>query len=218
MADSTTSGFSVGDTLYIDTTAGAVTKTKPTGESSQLQNIGRVIRSDNGDGVIMVGGAGRSAATPNLDQDKIFLGNASNQSVSTALSAIGLSKFNNDSGFLTDITGESLNDLSDVSYTAGAGIDNYVLTLTTEHNWGAEAIQVRQWPEFLRLQQRGSDSRHNNKALVPSNLSSVDLSVLDNTTSAITSVTFHSKRDSGRSSLRLQRTRKRQQAQRPTKR
>src|SRR6056300_282561 len=136
-----TSGFSVGDTLYIDTTAGAVTKTKPTGESSQLQNIGRVIRSDNGDGVIMVGGAGRSAATPNLDQDKIFLGNASNQSVSTALNTIGLSKFNNDSGFLTDITSESLNDLSDVSFTAGAGIDNYVLTYdNTTSSWGAEVV------------------------------------------------------------------------------
>ena len=128
-----TSGFSVGDTLYIDTTAGAVTKTKPTGESSQLQNIGRVIRSDNGDGVIMVGGAGRSAATPNLDQNKIFLGNASNQSVSTALSSIALSSFNddlsylssgdnvslltNDAGYLTGITGESIGSLSDVTVT-----------------------------------------------------------------------------------------------------
>ena len=67
-----TSTFSVGDTLYISTTAGALTATKPTGETSQLQNIGRVVRSNNGDGVINVGGAGRSAATPNLDQDKIF--------------------------------------------------------------------------------------------------------------------------------------------------
>ena len=112
-----TSTFSVGDTLYISTTAGALTATKPTGETSQLQNIGRVVRSNNGDGVINVGGAGRSAATPNLDQDKIFLGNASNQSVSTALSAIGLSKFNNDSAFISDITGESIGDLSDVTIT-----------------------------------------------------------------------------------------------------
>src|SRR6056300_26667 len=135
-----TSGFSVGDTLYIDTTAGALVNTKPTGETSQLQNIGRVIRADNGDGVIMVGGAGRSAATPNLDQDKVFLGNASNQAVSTALSAIGLSKLNNDSGFISDITSESLNDLSDVSFTAGAGIDNYVLTYDhATTSWGAEA-------------------------------------------------------------------------------
>jgi hypothetical protein len=128
-----TSGFSVGDTLYIDTTAGALVNTKPTGETSQLQNIGRVIRADNANGVIMVGGAGRSAATPNLDQNKIFLGNASNQSVSTALSSIALSSFNDDlsylssgdnislltnnSGYITDITGESLGDLSDVTVT-----------------------------------------------------------------------------------------------------
>jgi len=80
-----------------------------------------------------VGGAGRSNATPNLDQNKIFLGNASNQSVSTALSSIALSSFNddlsylssgdnvslltNDAGYLTGITGESLGDLSDVTVT-----------------------------------------------------------------------------------------------------
>ena len=136
-----TSTFAVGDTLFVDTTAGGLTKTKPTGETAQLQNIGRVIRSNNGGGVIMVGGAGRSAATPNLDQDKVFLGNASNQSVSTALSSIGLSKLNNDSGFLTNINSESLNDLSDVSFTAGAGIDNYVLTYDNgTSTWGAELV------------------------------------------------------------------------------
>jgi len=136
-----TSTFAVGDTLYVDTTAGGLTKTKPTGETAQLQNIGRVIRSNNGGGVIMVGGAGRSAATPNLDQDKIFLGNASNQSVSTALSSIGLSKLNNDLGFLTNINSESLNDLSDVSFTAGPGIDNYVLTYdNSTSTWGAELV------------------------------------------------------------------------------
>ena len=136
-----TSTFAVGDTLYVDTTAGGLTKTKPTGETAQLQNIGRVIRSNNGAGVIMVGGAGRSAATPNLDQDKIFLGNASNQSVSTALSSIGLSKLNNDLGFLTNINSESLNDLSDVSFTAGPGIDNYVLTYdNSTSTWGAELV------------------------------------------------------------------------------
>src|SRR5210317_643443 len=190
-----TSGFSVGDTLYIDTTPGAVTKTKPTGESSQLQNIGRVIRSDNGDGVIMVGGAGRSAATPNLDQDKIFLGNASNQSVSTALNTIGLSKFNNDSSFLTDITSESLNDLSDVSFTAGAGIDNYVLTYdNSTTSWGAEAAPTASPASEttagvieIATNAEATAGTATDKALVPSNISSLDLSAMDNTTSAFIS-------------------------------
>ena len=99
-----TSGFTVGDTLFVGTTAGALVATKPTGETSLLQNIGRVIRSNNGAGVIMVGGAGRSAATPNLDQDKVFLGNASNQAVSTALSSIALSSFNDDLNYLSNVS------------------------------------------------------------------------------------------------------------------
>src|SRR5210317_1338824 len=199
-----TSGFSVGDTLFVDTTAGALTDTKPTGESSQLQNIGRVIRSDNGDGVIMVGGAGRSAATPNLDQDKIFLGNASNQSVSTALNTIGLSKFNNDSSFLTDITSESLNDLSDVSFTAGAGIDNYVLTYdNSTTSWGAEAAPTASPASEttagvieIATNAEATAGTATDKALVPSNISSLDLSAMDNTTSAfISDITSESLND-----------------------
>jgi|11_taG_2_1085331.scaffolds.fasta_scaffold00055_11 hypothetical protein len=73
----------VGDTVYISTTAGALTLTPPAGSSSKLQNIGQVIREHATDGIIKVGGAGRTAATPNLDQGKIFIGNASNQSSSS---------------------------------------------------------------------------------------------------------------------------------------
>jgi len=112
-----TSSFSVGDTLYVSTTAGALTNTKPTGETSQLQNIGRVVRSDASAGVITVGGAGRSAATPNLNDGYFFLGNASNQSVSTQLSSINVSTFVNDAGYLANINSENLGDLSDVTVT-----------------------------------------------------------------------------------------------------
>ena len=80
-----TSGVSEGQTLYVSTTAGAYTTTAPTGESSQIQNIGKVIRSHASAGSIKVGGAGRSNATPNLDDGKIFIGNASNQSSTATL-------------------------------------------------------------------------------------------------------------------------------------
>ena len=80
-----TSAFSEGDTLYVDTTAGGLTTTPPTGEAADIQNIGRVIRSHASAGIIRVGGAGRANQTPNLDSAKIFLGNASNQSVPTAV-------------------------------------------------------------------------------------------------------------------------------------
>jgi hypothetical protein len=94
-----TGSFSVGDTLFISaTTAGAITNTAPTGESNLLQNIGRVVKVDavGNSGIYKIGGAGRTNATPNLDTDKIFLGNGSNQAVSTALSSINLSSFNDD--------------------------------------------------------------------------------------------------------------------------
>jgi hypothetical protein len=74
-----TSTFSEGDTLYVGTTAGALVASPPAGSSAKLQNIGRVVRADAA-GVIFVGGAGRSAATPNLDEGTFFIGNASNQS------------------------------------------------------------------------------------------------------------------------------------------
>ncbi len=74
----------VGDTVYISTTAGSLTLTAPTGSSSKLQDIGQVVREHATEGVIKVGGASRTAATPNLDQGKFFIGNASNQSSASA--------------------------------------------------------------------------------------------------------------------------------------
>ena len=81
-----TSAFTEGDTLYVSTSAGELTATPPSGESADIQNVGRVIRSHASAGIIKVGGAGRANATPNLDSGKMFLGNASNQSVSVAMS------------------------------------------------------------------------------------------------------------------------------------
>lgn len=80
-----TSLLSVGTVLYVSATPGEYTDTPPTGSSAKLQNIGMVVKSD-ANGIIKVGGAGRSAATPNLDEGKFFIGNASNQSSQSAYS------------------------------------------------------------------------------------------------------------------------------------
>lgn len=74
----------VGKSVYVDTTAGGLTVTPPAGASSKLQNIGQIVREHGSAGIIKVGGAGRTAATPNLDQGKFFVGNASNQSTQSA--------------------------------------------------------------------------------------------------------------------------------------
>jgi|DEB0MinimDraft_6_1074348.scaffolds.fasta_scaffold05052_1 hypothetical protein len=214
--NTTTYSLSLNDTVFVSAaTAGALTNSAPAGEANLIQNIGRVIRADASAGIIKVGGAGRSNATPNLDDGKIFKGNASNQAESVALSSIALSSLNDDLSYLTpannlsdldnaatartnlgvaigsdvqaydaqlaDVAGltpadgsfivgdganfvsesgataraslgltigtdvlaatAGLNDLSDVSFTAGPGIDNYVLTYDNgTSSWGAEAV------------------------------------------------------------------------------
>lgn len=89
--DLNTSSFAAGDTVYVSTTAGAITTTAPTGESSLLQNIGTVIRSHASAGSIKVGGAGRTNATPNLNDGNVFIGNASDQAEARALTGDDIS-------------------------------------------------------------------------------------------------------------------------------
>src|SRR5210317_671114 len=81
-----TSSFSERDELYVSSTAGALTSTAPTGESAAIQKIAKVTRSNASSGTIFIMGAGRSNAVPNLDDGDIFIGNASNQAVTSALS------------------------------------------------------------------------------------------------------------------------------------
>lgn len=79
--------LAVGDVLYISATQpGKLTNVAPAGESNQIQNIGRVVRvSPNTNMTFKIHGAGRSNATPALDDGNIFIGNASNQTTTTSL-------------------------------------------------------------------------------------------------------------------------------------
>jgi len=78
-------GWALGDPLYISTTAGILTNVPPTGEAAKIQNIGTVERLHSSNGTIKVGGAGRTNATPNLNDGNVFIGNASNQAAARAL-------------------------------------------------------------------------------------------------------------------------------------
>jgi hypothetical protein len=69
-----TSGFNLGDTLYVGTGSFGVLSSNPPTGSSLIQNIGKVTRFHGSNGTIKVGGAGRSAATPNLRTGEIFYG------------------------------------------------------------------------------------------------------------------------------------------------
>jgi hypothetical protein len=130
-----TSSFTVGDVLYISdtgTSGNTLTATAPAGESSQIQNIGKVQRSHASAGSIKVGGAGRSNATPNLNQDKIFLGDSNNRAVSTALSSINLSSFNDDvvSGSYLPLTGGTIS--SNLTISGNLTVSGTTTTVNSE--------------------------------------------------------------------------------------
>ena len=82
-----TSAYAAGDTLYVSTTAGALSTAKPTGETGLIQNFGRVLKVNASSGAIAVMGAGRSNAVPNLNDGNVFIGNSSNQAEIRALAA-----------------------------------------------------------------------------------------------------------------------------------
>jgi len=130
-----TSSFSEGDTLYIAATGG-LTTTPPAGEANLIQNIGKVIKVHASNGSIMVTGAGRANATPNLNDGDTFIGNGSNQAVtasfnatvdahlnySTATSGQVLSYNGSDYDWISSASGDllSTNNLSELTNAATA--------------------------------------------------------------------------------------------------
>ena len=82
-----TSSWSTGDGLYVSTTAGVLTNTRPTGTTAAIQKVGTVLRDNNGAGSIMVTGANRSNDVPNLQSAYLWVGNATNVATAVQLSS-----------------------------------------------------------------------------------------------------------------------------------
>ena len=78
-----------GDSLYVNTVAGQLTKTQPSGETGLVQKIAKIEKVHASTGLLLIQGAGRTNATPNLNDGNIFIGDASNY-VSTTPFAISL--------------------------------------------------------------------------------------------------------------------------------
>ena len=119
-----TSGFALGDTLYVGTTPGELVNTAPSGESSLIQNIGKVERVHASAGILFIAGAGRTNATPNLNDGNFFLGNSSNQSVSADFTTAVLGEISAGTGISLSATGVIANTAPDqtVALTGGTGI------------------------------------------------------------------------------------------------
>lgn len=119
--------WAFGDVLYVSAaTAGALTKVKPAGAANLIQNVGKVERVHGSNGSIMVAGAGRTAATPNLDNGKFFIGDSNNYSTIGSFN----NQFTNTSGTISlnganitsvgTLTSLDINGDADISGTATA--------------------------------------------------------------------------------------------------
>lgn len=116
--------FSLGDTVYVSSSeAGKLTNVAPTGETNLIQNIGKIERATPTTNMtIKVGGAGRTNATPNLDDGDIFIGNGSNKAVTSDLNSEVRSRVS-----ATDAGGDG-----SFSYDSGTGVFTYTGPSATE--------------------------------------------------------------------------------------
>jgi hypothetical protein len=127
-----TSSYALGDILYISTTAGSLTNDPSGLEASKVQNIGMVQRVHASNGSIKVGGAGRTNATPNLNDGNIFVGNSSNKSVSDAFTDVLNDQAGiNANGSSVDVTGTLT---ADTIASVGGTTNNRGIILSHQNN------------------------------------------------------------------------------------
>ena len=169
------SGFTslaVGDNLYIQDD-GSLSQTKPTGETSLIQNVAIVLRTNGSicQGML-VSAIGRTNDVPNLNSGYVFYGNGSNQAVSTQLSTLlppdltvdgaGTIHVNNVPTLNQDTTGNAATVTNGV-YTSGnqtiAGTKTFSSTLTysgaNSHSLSLNTTSATGNP-FISFNQNGS--------------------------------------------------------------
>ena len=67
----------VNDSLYMSSITGGLTKNRPTGASTQIQRIAKVLKVGT-DGQIFIFNTARTAGLPNLTNNKLWLGDSNN--------------------------------------------------------------------------------------------------------------------------------------------
>ena len=189
--NTTTLSLSRGDTLYISATnAGEVTNTAPAGEGNLIQNIGRVVRAHVDSGILKVGGAGRSNATPNLNNGNIFIGDASNQSTSAALSSVAVTSLNGSAGAVVLSANDLAADHVASNYTAAnANIDGHLSGIDSALSAVAPSAASETVAGIIEIatNAEAATATATDKAIVPSNLSSLNVSTFNNDAGYITS-------------------------------
>ena len=117
----TSHGYTLGADLYVNN-SGGLTTVVPAGESQLLQKMGKVVGTNH----IMVQGAFRTNAVPNLDNGNIFLGNASGKAVTATFTTEANAAILNYNG---DITRMNQANISRISVGGGnIDLDSALLT------------------------------------------------------------------------------------------
>jgi hypothetical protein len=118
--------FALGDTLYVSSTeAGKLTNVAPAGESNLIQNIGKIERvTPTSNMTIKVGGAGRSNATPNLDEGNVFLGDSNNRAVATSFNDTVDSHLNLSSASTNEVLSYNGSDYAWVAQSGGSSLQS----------------------------------------------------------------------------------------------
>lgn len=70
--------WAVNDSLYMSSITGGLTKNRPTGASTQIQRIAKVLKVGTTDGQIFIFNTARTAGLPNLTSNKLWLGDSNN--------------------------------------------------------------------------------------------------------------------------------------------
>lgn len=140
-----TSAWAAGDGLWVSTTAGALTNTRPTGAGNGVQRLGEVAFSNASTGVIQITGAGRTNDLPNIAEDNLWIGDSSGVAASVPIG-----------DGLTSVSGTTLktNITSDIGlvFNGGTGaleieLDNTPDTLDAD----ADGLKVVGLPSLFKV-------------------------------------------------------------------
>ncbi len=134
-----TSAYSEGDELFVSTTAGQITSTAPSGEGNLVQKIAKVVRAGVS-GNIKIMGAGRTNATPNLNDGNIFIGD-SNNLATTASFATQVASADITESQITDLQSYLTTETDPVfSAHAASGVTSTKIDQwDTAYSWGNHA-------------------------------------------------------------------------------
>jgi hypothetical protein len=131
-----TDDFDVGDVLYVKS-GGGLTKDKPTGATNLIQNVGKVGRSQQNTGEIVVMAIGRSNDVPNIADGKIWIGNGSGVATPTTLNAAAIPDFDTE---VSNNSSVAANTAKETNVTTNLTVTRDATSVTVESSDGTNGL------------------------------------------------------------------------------